>query len=304
MKTTMKKSLILGAALAAFAAPAMAEDVIGINSAVKGQVTIQTGQAEARKAVVKDDVRLGDQVNSEKTSSLQVLLKDQTVFTVGPECELTIDKFVYDPSKTNNTLKANVSKGMFRFMSGNISKSGVDAVGIDTPVASLGVRGTIVEGLVGNDAIRLARSLGLIPPNQAVDPTGATLFVLRGPGPNRRGLNKKGEITVTSAGGSETLTKSGQAVFVADALSPPTKPIVLPAAAFELFNDRLRTEPTAGPDFRPFDVDVFVTPPSRRDDDDLPVQDLFDPANELDWPEEDIFNSPCGSNICDLFPTP
>ena len=116
-----------------------AGEIIGINSAVKGDVSVQSsGQASALQASLKDPIRIGDEINSRHLSSLQVLLKDQTVFTVGADCLLTIDKFVYDPQKNQNAMTANVAKGMFRFMSGNISKSGAEAVQIDTPVASMG----------------------------------------------------------------------------------------------------------------------------------------------------------------------
>ncbi|WP_371397951.1 FecR domain-containing protein [Fretibacter rubidus] len=301
---TIKSALLTTAMLIGLPSAALAQDVIGVNAAVKGQVTIQSQGEDVKKAIVKDDVRLGDQVNSARVSSLQVLLKDQTVFTVGPECELVIDRFVYDPDKDSNSLQANVTKGMFRFMSGNISKSGPESVSIDTPVASLGVRGTIVEGLVGEDAIAIALELGLINDPSQADPDGATIFVLRGPGSRQTGSNPDGEIRIVSRGGAITVNQSGNAVFIPRADSAPIGPFVLPPDSFKLFNERLRTEPTTGPDFRTFDVDVFVLP---EEDDDLPgvpqklvdpIDTVFDPFFDLEWPDEDIFDSPCGVANC------
>ena len=276
---------------------AHAQDSVGVNAAVKGNVTIASQGQEAAQAIVKAPVFLGDDINSRKVSSLQVLLKDETVFTVGPECALTIDEFVYDPSKNTNSLSAKVSKGMFRFMSGNISKSGPSAVSIDTPVASLGVRGTIVEGLVGADAIALATSIGMMSPGQSADVNGASLFVLRGPGSRKRGKNTRGEIQVTSGGGQVTLRQAGQVVFVPSRSAAPIGPIDLPASAFEAFNEQLRTKPTSGPDFRPFDVDLFVTPPGRVVRQEDPFDSVFEPV-DMDWPNEDIFSNPCGVPIC------
>lgn len=294
----MKRLGISTAIVVCLASPAFAQVAeVGVNAAVKGDVTIESQGQAAKQALVKQAVYLGDAINSSKLASLQVLLKDETVFTVGPECELTIDRFVYDPQDNSNSLKASVKKGMFRFMSGNVSKSGPDAVSIDTPVASLGVRGTIVEGLVGRDAIALARSMGLISADMQVDPDGATLFVLRGPGQARKGRDRKGEITVTSGGGSVTLNQSGQAVFVASADAAPTAPTVLPEDAFDLFNDRLRTAPTGGPDLDPFAPDIFVMPPKQRPKDPIDGTDIFQPE-DMDWPEEDIFSNPCGVTIC------
>ena len=299
--TIFKTTLLSNVVSIAFSGAAFAQEVVGRNAAVKGRVTIQSEGQTAKVAVVKDDVLLGDQVNSAKVSSLQVLLKDETVFTVGPECELVIDRFVYDPAKNTNSLKANVTKGMFRFMSGNISKSGPDSVSIDTPVASMGVRGTIVEGLVGAEAINIAVDMGLIDNPSQADPGGATLFVLRGPGGRKTGKNTKGEIRITSRGGTVRVRKSGSAVFVARADLAPIGPFDLPVQSYAEFNERLRTEPTSGPDFQSFDVDVFVLP---EDDDDQenflkePLETIYDPLIDLDWPTEDIFDSPCGPRGC------
>ena len=182
------------ASLLVFSPSAFGADVVGVNSAVRGDVTITDGEAQAREALVKDKVRLGEEVTSARKSTLQVLLNDQTVFTVGPDCVLTIDKFVYDPTKSTSSMSANVKKGMFRFMSGNIAKSSSEAVTIDSPVASMGIRGTIVEGLVGQDAVDLGRRLGVIEEGQNVDREGATLFILRGPGQNSQSNNRKGQI--------------------------------------------------------------------------------------------------------------
>ncbi len=57
-----------------------AGEVIGVNSAVKGSVTVQMSGQSALQAAVRDPIRLGDEVNSGHSSSLQVLLKDQTAF--------------------------------------------------------------------------------------------------------------------------------------------------------------------------------------------------------------------------------
>jgi len=273
---------------------------IGINSAVKGNVTVRSGTQDALQAVIKDPIFLNDEVNSNHDSSLQVLLLDQTVFTVGPDCLLTIDKFVYDPAASNNALNANVAKGMFRFMSGNISKSGTDSVSINTPVASMGVRGTMVEGLVGADAIEFARQAGVLKPDAKLDLEGASLFVLRGPGRKSTSKNRKGEITVTSGGETVTLNQSGMAVFVAHKDSPPTKIFYVSKKDFKKFNDVIRTTPAGGPSYKPFALAPFMEwdPPAARKDDiqDLPLME--DPSKAFDWPELEIISGPTPPTNC------
>lgn len=291
MNKIYKSALLVSTFTAACFAPIFAyaaNEIIGVNSAVKGNVTIQTGEQLAKQAVLTEPVLLGDVINSNKVGSLQVLLKDQTIFTVGPDCELTIDKFIYDPNKNSNSMKAVVKKGMFRFMSGNISKSGVNNVSIDSPVASMGVRGTIVEGLVGAEAIEFARNAGVIAAGAKADQQGATLFVLRGPGRKHTSKNRKGEISITSAGQTVTVRQSGMAVFVADKNTPPSQPFLLRASDYKIFTDRLHTRPTGGYTYKPFEIDSDLRRlPKRPDTPTNPTEpDYIEPGIDLDRPTE------------------
>ena len=251
------KTLLCTASLLIFLpSQAWAQTQIGINAAVKGDVKISSGDTEAAQAEVRSPVLLGDGVTSQTESSLQVLLNDETTFTVGPDCELVIDEFVYDPSRAgNNSLKASVKKGMFRFMSGNISKGNTTGVTVDSPVATMGVRGTIVEGLVGKDAIRMAEASGVDVSGMTLDEDGASLFVLRGPGAKTRGSVRRGEIDVTSNGKTVKVTRSGWATFVGSNSAAPSDPFPLPDSVYEFMSDRLRTKATSN---APDDTNVFL----------------------------------------------
>ena len=97
---------------------------VGRNAAVKGEVKIKSVEEDvARQAVVKEPVFLGDRVNSRIGASLQVLLKDNSTFTVGPQCDMVIDKFVYDPNQNTNTLSAKGQKGHVSFYIGEYFKN-------------------------------------------------------------------------------------------------------------------------------------------------------------------------------------
>ena len=220
-------------------------------------------------------------LNSSHLSSLQVLLKDQTIFTVGADCLLTIDKFVYDPATSQNKMAANVTKGMFRFMSGNISKSGSSAVTIDTPVASMGVRGTMVQGLVGREAVEYARQQGWLPSNYVFDP-GASLFILLGPGPRRKGKNKKGEISVTSGGETLTVRRAGSVVFIPDRNGPPIDGGIASEALLDIFSSRLSTKSTGGASYKPFALDAFMEKDVEGPE--LDDVEFFNPTTDLDYP--------------------
>jgi hypothetical protein len=186
---------------------------VGVNAAVRNSVQ-EKAAAEAgyHPAVVRAAVHLGDTVVSGQNSALQVLLLDRSVFTVGANARVSIDRFVYDPNRRASDVAASVAKGSFRFMSGpTLAGQGRNVV--NTPVAAIGVRGTILEGVVGPDvAAVLAGQSGL--PGYSGDPAGATLVVLRGPGLKSEGFDKAGAIDVTANGVTVSLDQPGLAALV------------------------------------------------------------------------------------------
>jgi hypothetical protein len=208
------KAAALAALLAAAPAAAFADaGQVGVNAAIRNAVQEKgASQAGFHPAVVRDAVHLGDQVISGQDSRLQVLLLDRSVFTLGANARMTIDRFVYDPNRRASDVAVSVAKGSFRFMSGpTLAGQGHNA--INTPVAAIGVRGTIVEGVVGSEvADVLAGQSGL--PAFSGDPAGATLVILRGPGLDNEGLDRTGAIDVTAHGATVTLDRPGQAVLV------------------------------------------------------------------------------------------
>ena len=238
------------------AAPALAENTaIGVNAAIRNQVSMKTAaDAAPRPAVLRESVHLGDAISSGAASQLQVLLRDRSIFTVGANARMTIDKFVYDPARGTGDVAASVAKGAFRFMSGRtLSKTGGSAA-VTTPVASIGVRGTILEGVVGDDAITTSEGEAGVPKSGS-DPQGATLIVLRGPGPRTDGLDKPGAIDITSGGKTITIDKPGYAVFIPGPGQAPIGPFLMSSAAFGRLADLLRPPPSGqGTDDGPFDV--------------------------------------------------
>ncbi len=247
-KNTLKgiaAAMMLSASVMVASQAAAQPAEIGVNAAVRNEVTLQSTDGDARAAVVKGDVYLGDQVTSGPAAALQILLKDQTVFTVGPNCSMTIDEFVYDPATASGTLSANIAKGTFRFMSGKIA-SNPNNVKLNSPVATMGVRGTMIEGVIGQGAVDLARSEGLIDDSTGVDPDNALLVVLRGPGRDNQGTNKRGELDVITSVGTKRLDEPGQAAFVPSAGSSVYGPFTLSVEAMDVFASQLRTAPTAG----------------------------------------------------------
>jgi hypothetical protein len=207
---TVLASFLAGALMpvAAFAATQ-----VGVNAAVRNHVDMKTdADAALRPALVREPVHLGDLVVSGDKSSLQMLLLDHSVFTIGANASITIDRFVYDPDKGTTDIAASVAKGAFRFMSGRLTGNAGQSA-IKTPVATIGVRGTIVEGVVGPDALNvLAGQPGA--PQFTGDPNNIVLVLLDGPGRHGQGFDKPGAIDVSGEGGPIPIEHAGMAIVI------------------------------------------------------------------------------------------
>ena len=59
---------------------------------------------------------------------------------------MVLDELVYDPATGNGSMAVNMVEGAFSFISGEIAKTGPDAMTIETPVVTMGIRGTTVAG--------------------------------------------------------------------------------------------------------------------------------------------------------------
>ena len=127
--------------------------VSGVVAFTSGDIRIsyqdEAGQVIGRSAGVGDPIYLNDEIATGPETSLQILLKDQTVFTIGPSSSITFDEFVYDPSDAEaSSLSAKITKGTFKFISGKIASQKPDNVALNLPNATASIRGTTVAGRV------------------------------------------------------------------------------------------------------------------------------------------------------------
>ena len=165
---------------------AMASEPVSVKTtSIKGKIigrTASTGQA----------IYLNDEIKTSATAKAQILLKDQSVFSIGPNSTMVIDKFVYDPQKSS--LNVSIQKGAFKFVSGKIANSSDEAMKVSLPNATIAVRGTGVAGIV--------------------EPNGSATVML---------LHGAVDVTSLANNSTSTLSKSGWGVQInpAGVISPP-----------------------------------------------------------------------------------
>ncbi len=149
IKKFAKRSVCAACALSVLAlASGAAADEIGVASSVENQVS---GTLGTRSAALNtgDSVFHNEQISSGAGGSAQLMFLDETIFNIGPNSDVVLDEFVYNPNAGTGQIILNVSRGTFRFITGSARP---ESYTIRTPTATIGVRGTIFKGIV--DALR------------------------------------------------------------------------------------------------------------------------------------------------------
>ena len=117
------------------------EGVVGSVKNTKGGVSIvRDGKSSA--ANVGDRLHVRDILKTEKDGSIGVILKDNTVMSLGPSSELEMKEFKFEPKKEEYSFVADMVKGTFVYVSGLIGKLSPESVKMETPVGIIAVRGT------------------------------------------------------------------------------------------------------------------------------------------------------------------
>jgi hypothetical protein len=130
-------ALLAGATITA----AQSERPIGLVKTASGEAFIlRDGRRMA--ALPGHQLHLGDQLSTGATGALGVILRDDTALSLGPSTETRIDQFAFEPAEQKLGMVLRVSRGLIAYISGRISKLAPGSVRIETPVATLGVRGT------------------------------------------------------------------------------------------------------------------------------------------------------------------
>lgn len=127
-----------------------------------------------------------------------------------------------------------MSKGAFRFMSGRKTKE--SSATVRSSVGTIGIRGTALDGVIGKDAVQIAQKEPFLKGVKG-DKDTATLVVLRGPGPNRRGDLEVGLATISAAGKTVTLDQPILAAYIPKAGAQPIGPFNLSASGLSKLQD-------------------------------------------------------------------
>jgi VCBS repeat-containing protein len=195
-----------------------AAQVIGTISKLAGSATaIRNGVSVMLN--VGDQVQKGDVVQAGADSSLTMTFIDGTVFGLSANARMVLNEMVYDPNGSSNSSLLSLVQGTITFVAGETAKHG--NMRVDTPVATMGIRGTAVLVEIGFEV----PGQGGAPPVKfqvLLEPNGATgSYVLysKTSGQAIGTVNTAGQVTSVLGNGD---TSTG----IADPLSPTAQAII------------------------------------------------------------------------------
>ena len=142
-------TMVIAAFFATDGAQAQNAAKIGVASAVKNRVEGSTGGG-ARPLSAGSSVFAREVVRTGDESAAQLLFLDETSLSIGPQSEVTLDRFVFDPNRGTGNVVINLGKGALRFATGSQRPGNYQ---IRTPVATIGVRGTLFDVYATKDKI-------------------------------------------------------------------------------------------------------------------------------------------------------
>jgi hypothetical protein len=229
-----------------------------ISNADVGKVTEQTGPTEIKRSgsIVPSTIQLGIEMNDTVTTAngkAGITFRDDTKVQITEHSKLVIDNFVYDDSKKTGKLGIKMALGTIKYASGQIAKSDPQQVVVETPTATIGVRGTDFSGTVDE----IGRSVVILLPSCPI---------------GWRNIERDcitGSISVTTDMGTIWLTKPFESVAVGNRMATPK------SAILNLNLDQINNLIIVTPPRQVIERETIVTKGYNFLDEDLLGQDML-----------------------------
>ena len=224
-------------------------------------------------------VEMQDEIKTQ-AGKAGIQFADNTQVKINENSKLVIDEFVYDPkNKDAGKLALNMASGTARYASGAIAKNNPSKVAINTPTASIAVRGTDFS--------------------MTVDELGQSTIILLPSCPaNYKNVDrdcKVGVIDVYNDAGTVTLDQAFQATKVTSRSQPPKSPVVLKLSEDSISNILiLSPPPQLAKDDKESKKGVEIR--SALDVDFLKETGL---VNEIDKQQKDLYQDKLSRNLLD-----
>src|ERR1700735_2879686 len=176
--------------------PARAQTRVGEAVLVQNQV-VRLANSLSTPVNVGDGLLRDETVRTGLDSAAKLVMADNTNLSLGPDAMITLDRTVFNDEHSYRDIAIRLTTGAFRFVTGASEKA---AYKITTPIATIGVRGTVLDILSRRGKTTVVLQEGA----SRVCATGGACTELTHPGDTA---------VITSTGSKNTIKKSGSSTW-------------------------------------------------------------------------------------------
>lgn len=143
---------------------------------VSGHATVTHPDGTSETISIGTPIFEGDVVETDDQGAVNILFTDESTFAVSESARLAIDQYVFDPGTDSGASNFSMLRGLFVFTSGLIGREDPDDVSIETPMGSIGIRGTIIAGNADTGVITVVEGAIVLRTHDGQEATLATRF--------------------------------------------------------------------------------------------------------------------------------
>lgn len=119
---------------------------VGEVAEVSGAATVIHADGTRETIVLGTDINQGDIIETAENGAVNIKFSDDSSFAISQNARLAIDEYSFNAADQSGSTSLSLLRGVFMFTSGLIGRENPDQVHIETPVGSIGIRGTIIGG--------------------------------------------------------------------------------------------------------------------------------------------------------------
>jgi len=162
--------------------PVLAMAVVAVVSAAQAQQPVvgktaavnQDAKVEGRLLEIGASVLHKEKITTDGRGAVQLLFIDRTTLSIGPNSEIVIDEYVFDPNKKVGQMTVSLGKGLMRFVGGQITHSG--SATVKTPPATIGIRGGLVDIKLDGGKVSASNAFGVVTVSPTSGPGAGQTF--------------------------------------------------------------------------------------------------------------------------------
>ena len=115
---------------------------IGTITNLEGSVKVEKPNGDIIELSEGDTVDSNDTIITDENSGTTIEFVDKSTLVVTESGKITLDEMVYDPSTQEGNFAIDLVSGIFVYVSGDIAKFDPNSMILNTPVGTIGIRGT------------------------------------------------------------------------------------------------------------------------------------------------------------------